>query len=156
MYFAKRSVLEREPVLICPVFKATAKSAIVTSSVSPDLCDITDLYLFLLPKLTASIVSVNVPIWLNLIKIAFAVLLSIPFCNFSTLVTNKSSPTNWHLSPNLSVNIFQPSQSFSSIPSSIEIIGYFSTQPAQKSTICAEVNFSPVDHFKWYTFSSLL
>ena len=49
----------------------------------------------------------------------------IPLPKRSTLVTNKSSPTNCTLSPILSVKYFQPSQSFSSIPSSIEIIGYF-------------------------------
>ena len=35
LYFAILSVLDIEPVLICPAFVATAKSAIVVSSVSP-------------------------------------------------------------------------------------------------------------------------
>lgn len=35
LYFAMRSVRDIEPVLICPAFVATAKSAIVVSSVSP-------------------------------------------------------------------------------------------------------------------------
>ncbi len=35
LYLQMRSVREVEPVLICPVLKATAKSAIVVSSVSP-------------------------------------------------------------------------------------------------------------------------
>ena len=35
LYLAIRSEREADPVLICPVFKATAKSAIVLSSVSP-------------------------------------------------------------------------------------------------------------------------
>lgn len=35
LYFAIRSVRDIEPVLICPAFVATARSAIVVSSVSP-------------------------------------------------------------------------------------------------------------------------
>ncbi len=35
LYFAILSEREAEPVLICPQFKATAKSAMVVSSVSP-------------------------------------------------------------------------------------------------------------------------
>src|SRR5439155_10198781 len=35
LYLAIRSVRDAEPVLICPVFIATARSAIVASSVSP-------------------------------------------------------------------------------------------------------------------------
>ena len=49
---------------------------------------------------------------------------SIPFRRYSTFVTNKSSPTNWQRPPILSVNNFQPSQSFSAIPSSMESMGY--------------------------------
>ena len=40
LYFAVLSVLDRDPVLICPAETATDKSAIVVSSVSPDLCEI--------------------------------------------------------------------------------------------------------------------
>lgn len=36
LYLQIRSVRLAEPVLICPVFNATARSAIVVSSVSPD------------------------------------------------------------------------------------------------------------------------
>ena len=39
------------------------------------------------------------------------------------LVTNRSSPTSWHLAPIASVSAFQPSQSSSAMPSSIETIG---------------------------------
>src|ERR1043165_2044804 len=41
LYFATRSERDGAPVLICPQPVATARSAIVTSSVSPDRCDIT-------------------------------------------------------------------------------------------------------------------
>jgi len=37
LYLAILSVLEVEPVFICPALVATATSAIVASSVSPDL-----------------------------------------------------------------------------------------------------------------------
>ena len=44
LYFAMRSVRDIEPVLICPALVATAKSAIVVSSVSPLRCEMTTPY----------------------------------------------------------------------------------------------------------------
>lgn len=41
LYLAIRSVREREPVFICPELVATAISAIVVSSVSPERCEVT-------------------------------------------------------------------------------------------------------------------
>src|SRR5580765_9116643 len=41
LYFAVLSDRASEPVLICPQLVATARSAMVESSVSPDRCDIT-------------------------------------------------------------------------------------------------------------------
>ena len=41
LYLQILSVLLAEPVLMNPVFKATARSAMKVSSVSPDLCDMT-------------------------------------------------------------------------------------------------------------------
>ena len=41
LYFATRSVRDGAPVLIWPAFVATARSAIVVSSVSPERCEIT-------------------------------------------------------------------------------------------------------------------
>ena len=90
-----RSVLDAEPVLICPVFKATAKSAMVVSSVSPLRWLITAVYPFLYARFTALIVSVSEPIWFTLTKIEFATSFSIPILKRAGLVTNKSSPTNW-------------------------------------------------------------
>ena len=78
----------------------------------------------------ASIVSVSVPIWLTLMRMLLATPSSMPRCSRLVLVTNKSSPTSWILSPSRSVISFQPSQSSSAKPSSIEQMGYFSTQPA--------------------------
>jgi hypothetical protein len=42
LYLAMRSDLEAEPVLISPVFSATARSAMVVSSVSPERWEITE------------------------------------------------------------------------------------------------------------------
>ena len=50
------------PVLICPAFSATARSAIVVSSVSPERCEMTAVYPARFAMVTASMVSVSVPI----------------------------------------------------------------------------------------------
>ena len=63
--------------------------------------------------------------------IELAIPLSIPSRKILGLVTYKSSPTNWILSLNFSVISAQPSQSASSIPSSIESMGYLSSNPAR-------------------------
>src|SRR6266436_9118187 len=44
LYLAVRSERAKDPVLICPQFVATARSAIVASSVSPERCDMTAVY----------------------------------------------------------------------------------------------------------------
>ena len=62
LYFAMRSVREAEPVLICPAEVATAKSAMNVSSVSPERCEMMELYPALRASSMASIVSVTVPI----------------------------------------------------------------------------------------------
>ena len=49
----------------------------------------------------------------------------------SVLVTKRSSPTSWILSPNSTVRSDQPSKSCSSIPSSIDTIGYRLTRSAR-------------------------
>ena len=113
-----------DPVFICPTPVATAKSAIVVSSVSPDRCDITEAIPAVFAILIVCKVSLTVPIWFSLIKIAFMDFSSIARCNRFGLVTVKSSPTNWTFSPRAAYNNFQPTQSFSSNPSSIDMIGY--------------------------------
>ena len=75
------------------------------------------------PSSMASNVSVSVPIWFTLIRIEFATPSSIPRCSVLLSVTNRSSPTSCTRSPIAAVNSFQPSQSFWSMPSSIETIG---------------------------------
>ena len=52
----------------------------------------------------------------------------------------------------MSVSSFQPSQSSSAMPSSIETIGYLLTQFAQNSTICSEVRSLLSDFLKTYFF----
>ena len=68
---------------------------------------------------------------------------SIPFCNLSVFVTNKSSPTSCTRSPSSFVSFCQPSQSSSSSASSIEMIGYLSTSCFQCSISSSEVNLVP-------------
>ncbi len=75
-----------------------------------------------------SSVSVRVPIWFSLMRIALAVPPSMPRRRRSTLVTKRSSPTSWTRPPMRSVRSFQPSQSSSAQPSSIEMIGYLSRE----------------------------
>src|SRR4026207_1784186 len=51
----------------------------------------------------ASSVSVREPIWFTLTRIEFATPWSMPLRRNFTLVTNRSSPTSWILSPSFSV-----------------------------------------------------
>ncbi|CAB4939485.1 unannotated protein [freshwater metagenome] len=62
-----------------------------------------------------------------------AVRASMPRWRRSGFVTKRSSPTSWTFSPRASVSVFQPSQSSSSMPSSIERIGYLPALSAQYS-----------------------
>src|SRR5471032_844247 len=73
----------------------------------------------------------QVPIWLNLIRIELPIFLSMTSFSILVLVTNMSSPTSWILSPILSVRTFQPAQSDSSRPSSMEMIGCLLTRSAR-------------------------
>src|SRR3569833_4609275 len=50
---------------------------------------------------------------------------SMPSIRMTVLVTNKSSPTNCTCLPRRSVSSFQPAQSSSAMPSSIETLGLF-------------------------------
>src|SRR5262249_54246764 len=62
LYLAIRSLREAEPVLIWPQFVATARSAIVVSSVSPERCETTLAYEAERAISIVSSVSVKVPI----------------------------------------------------------------------------------------------
>src|SRR6266704_2417415 len=64
-------------------------------------------------------------------RMALAMPCLIPRAKISVFVTKMSSPTSWILfgellEPSFSVSFFQPGQSSSPIPSSMEIMGYFS------------------------------
>ena len=120
---ATRSDRDREPVLICRDDVATARSAMVVSSVSPERWDMTVVYPAFRAISIAARVSVRVPIWLTLTRIEFAAPVSMPCCRTAVWVTNKSSPTSCTRSPNRAVSARQPSQSSSAIPSSMVMIG---------------------------------
>src|SRR5258708_4373456 len=130
-----RSVRLAEPVLIWQVPSATARSAIVVSSVSPLRRLMTDVYPLRCANSTAEIVSDNDPIWLTLTRMLLATPSSIPCCKRLTFVTNRSSPTSCTFSPSARVSFFHPFQSSSEQPSSIEQIGYLAAQPSSSFTI---------------------
>ena len=69
LYLAVRSPRLIEPVLICPAPVATARSAMVVSSVSPERCEMTQVKPAARAISIVSSVSVSVPIWLSLIRI---------------------------------------------------------------------------------------
>ena len=79
----------------------------------------------------------------NLIRIALPAPRLIPFASLSVFVTNRSSPTSCTLSPSLAVSFCHPSQSSSSRPSSMEMIGYFSHNLAQCSMSSSDVYSVP-------------
>src|SRR3954468_13098884 len=62
---------------------------------------------------------------------------SIPCCNLSGLVTNRSSPTSCILFPSSLLISDHPCQSSSASPSSIDTMGYLRTQSDQYLTICS-------------------
>ena len=63
---------ETDPVFICPTPVATARSAIKVSSVSPERWEMTARYPWRRARLMASRVSVTVPIWFSLMRMALA------------------------------------------------------------------------------------
>ena len=72
LYLATRSERDGAPVLIWPAPVATARSAMVVSSVSPERWLMTAPQPWPRARSTASSVSVSVPIWLSLMRIALA------------------------------------------------------------------------------------
>jgi len=110
LYFATRSDREGAPALIWPVPIATTRSAIVVSSVSPERW----LTIARQPALRASsiapIVSVRVPIWLSLMRTAFAACSSMPRRMNNGFVTKMSSPTSWTFEPSREFSARHPAQ----------------------------------------------
>src|SRR5690242_3470919 len=68
LYLAVRSPRLIEPVLICPLPVATARSAMVVSSVSPERCETTQVNPAARAISMVRRVSLSVPIWLSLIR----------------------------------------------------------------------------------------
>jgi len=66
LYFERRSERQGAPVLIWPVHRPTARSAMYVSSVSPERCDVITPQPAFLESLTAWMASVIEPIWLTL------------------------------------------------------------------------------------------
>jgi hypothetical protein len=110
-----RSVRDSEPVLIWPALVATAMSAMVVSSVSPERWLMTEVYPVALGHLDgvhglgqgADLVDLDED------RVGGALVLD-PALRNLVLVTNRSSPTSCTLPPMRSVSSFQPSQSSSS------------------------------------------
>ena len=124
LYFATRSPRLGAPVLMNPAFSATAKSAKDVSSVSPLRWETIAANPDFCASLIACIVSVTVPIWFSLIKIALPQPSAMPRAKRAVFVTNKSSPTRRSLPPSAAVIRCQPDQSSSSKPSSKDTMGY--------------------------------
>ena len=143
LYLAMRSERDIEPVLICEALVATAMSAMVASSVSPERCDTTEEYPASAAILMAASVSVSVPIWFTLIRMELAIFLSMPSLRILVLVTNRSSPTSCIFLPSALVNVAQPAQSCSAMPSSMLMIGYFAASFAKYFTNSSEENLRP-------------
>ena len=143
LYLAVRSPLEGAPALIWPALVATAKSAIVVSSVSPERWLITTPYEAPRACSMTSRVSVSVPIWLTLTRMAVPMPSLIPRPRRSGFVTKMSSPTTWHRPPSSDVRAAQPSQSSSARGSSIETMGKESSRPRQNATMSAAERSCP-------------
>src|SRR5690625_8036475 len=82
-------------------------------------------------------------------RIELAIFCSMPWASILVLVTNKSSPTSCTRFPKVSDKIFQPSQSSSAMPSSIEIMGYFSHQLASKLVKSWADKLTPPSPSRW-------
>mmetsp|Transcript_6279 Transcript_6279/g.10597 ORF Transcript_6279/g.10597 Transcript_6279/m.10597 type:complete len:220 (+) Transcript_6279:14-673(+) len=123
LYFARRSERQGAPVLIWPVLRPTAKSAMKVSSVSPLRCDVITPQPAFLAIFTASMDSETEPIWLTFSSSALQAPESMAFCTRVGLVTSRSSPTIWHDLPSFSVIFPYESKSSWSKGSSIETIG---------------------------------
>src|SRR5208283_5635277 len=87
LYLATRSERDIDPDLIWVALLATAMSAIVASSVSPERCETMAAYFAFAAMSIAASVSVNVPIWFGLMRIALAIFLAIRSANIRVLVT---------------------------------------------------------------------
>mmetsp|Transcript_1513 Transcript_1513/g.5098 ORF Transcript_1513/g.5098 Transcript_1513/m.5098 type:complete len:263 (+) Transcript_1513:1590-2378(+) len=123
LYFASRSDRQGAPVLICPVLRPTARSAMKESSVSPERWDVITPQPAFCAMLTASIASVMEPIWFTLSSSALAALSLTARAILVGFVTVRSSPTICTSFPYFATISDQFSQSSSSKPSSMVTTG---------------------------------
>lgn len=124
MYLANLSDLHGAPVLICPLFNPTDKSAIKVSSVYPDLWETITPHPLAFDLSAASIDSVTEPIWFTFNNKALQLFLFWASWILLRFVTKRSSPTIWIFFPSPAVMAPHPSQSSWSKGSSIDTIGY--------------------------------
>mmetsp|Transcript_25430 Transcript_25430/g.40664 ORF Transcript_25430/g.40664 Transcript_25430/m.40664 type:complete len:389 (-) Transcript_25430:289-1455(-) len=139
LYLARRSERQGAPVLIWPVARPTARSAMYESSVSPDRWDVITPHPAFFAMRTASIASEMVPIWFTLSSRALHALPSMAVATRSGLVTSRSSPTTWHTPAAVSVAVF--SKSSWSKGSSIDTIGYSAQNSLYMAIISSPVFF---------------
>ena len=130
MYFATRSDRAGAPVLIWPQLVATARSAIVVSSVSPERWLIMQRKPARCARSTASRVSVSEPIWLTLTSSALAWPPGDAALEPLDVGDEEVVADELDLGAERSVMAFQPSQSSSLSGSSMLTIGYAATSSA--------------------------
>src|SRR5918992_1093045 len=155
LYFAVRSPREGAPALIWPAPVATARSAMVVSSVSPDRWETTRPKPASAAWETTSRASVSVPIWLTFTRMALQDSSSTPWARRSGFVTNRSSPTSWHRPPRASVMARQPSQSSSASGSSTDTMGNELMRPPTYPTISSASRSPPSMRYRPTSNSSL-
>mmetsp|Transcript_5336 Transcript_5336/g.14340 ORF Transcript_5336/g.14340 Transcript_5336/m.14340 type:complete len:429 (+) Transcript_5336:208-1494(+) len=137
LYLALRSERQGAPVLIWPVDRPTAKSAMKQSSVSPDLWLVITPQPASLDILTASMDSVREPIWLTFRSKELTAFCSMPRLTRMGFVTSMSSPTTWQMFS--AVRDLAGSQSSCSKGSSMEMTGYLVQNSLYISSIWAAV-----------------
>src|SRR5512136_3070835 len=130
LYLQVLSERQGAPVLIRPVFMATARSAMVVSSVSPERWLTTAVQLTCLALRMTLMASVRVPTWFGFIRTELEAWLVMPRSRRLMLVAYKSSPTSCTFWPSLSRRECHPCQSSSAMPSSMLMMGKLAAHSA--------------------------
>ena len=124
LYLATRSLRQGAPVLIWPERVATARSAMVVSSVSPERWLMMFAQPWLFARSTAASVSLSVPIWLSLTSRALLTPSAMPRAD--DLGVGDEDVVADQLDAGRRARgsaVFQPAQSPSARPSSIDTSG---------------------------------